>query len=116
MDEISISDITYCAKVEDGKYEEFIIDPREFGFKLASKDQIKGKDAIYNAQITKDILNGTIKDAKRDIVILNTAVALVVDGKAASIEDGIKMANEAIDSNKAYDKLQQIILYSNMLC
>ena len=116
MDEISISDITYCAKVEDGKYEEFIIDPREFGFKLASKDQIKGKDAIYNAQITKDILNGTIKDAKRDIVILNTAVALVVDGKVASIEDGIKMANEAIDSNKAYDKLQQIIQFSNMLC
>ena len=113
MDELSISDITYCAFVQRGSFDEFIIDPREYGFDLYPKEDILGGSATENAQITKGILDGTIKGAKRDIVLLNTAVALLVDGKVNSTEEGIEMARDAINNNLGIDKLNEIIKVSN---
>ncbi len=115
MDEISISDVTHCAFVERGGFNEFILDPREYGFELSDKSEILGGDAIQNAEITRGILDGSIKGAKRDIVLLNTAVTLLVDGKVNSTEEGISMAKESIDSGKAIEKLQEIIKVSNEL-
>ncbi len=113
MDEISISDVTHCAFVDHGNINEFILDPREYGLDLYDKSEILGSNAKENAQITKDILNGTIKGAKRDIVLINTAIALLVDGKVNSTEEGIEMAREVINNNKATKKLEEIILVSN---
>ena len=113
MDEISICDVTHAAFVEHGTIKEFIIDPREYGFDLASKDEILGGDAVQNAEITKGILSGEIHGAKRDIVVLNTACALLVDGKVHSTEEGIEMAQNVIDSGKALEKLAEIIEVSN---
>jgi anthranilate phosphoribosyltransferase len=115
MDEISISDVTHCAFVERGKFNEFILDPREYGFDLYDKDEIVGGDAAQNAEITKGILNGSITGAKKDIVVLNTAVTLLVDGKVNSTEEGIEIAKECIESGKAIEKLQEIIKVSNEL-
>jgi anthranilate phosphoribosyltransferase len=115
MDEISISDITYATSLEDNKLKEFIIDPRDYGLKLYDKEEIKGADAVENAQTTKDILSGKIQGAKLDIVLINTAAALWVDGKVENIQDGIKMANDTIKSNKAILKLEEIIKISNDL-
>lgn len=113
MDEISICDVTHAAFVEHGTIKEFIIDPREYGFDLASKDEILGGDAVQNAEITKGILSGEIHGAKRDIVVLNAACALLVDGKVHSTEEGIEMAQNVIDSGKALEKLAEIIEVSN---
>lgn len=113
MDEISICDVTHAAFVEHGNVKEFIIDPREYGFDLASKEELLGGDAQENAQITKAILSGEMLGAKRDIVILNAACALLVDGKVHSTEEGIEMAKDIIDSGKALEKLNQIIEVSN---
>ncbi len=115
MDEISISDITYATSLNNGKIEDFIIDPQEYGIKLSPKEEIIGGDAIFNAQITKDILYGKEKGAKLDIVLINAATALVVDGKARDIQDGIQIAREAIVSGKAKDKLEQIVKISNSI-
>jgi anthranilate phosphoribosyltransferase len=115
MDEISISDVTYCAFVERGSVHQFTLDPREYGFDLYDKSEILGSDAKENAKITRAILDGSITGAKRDIVVLNTAVALLVDGKVNSTEEGIAMANDVINSNKAIEKLEQIIKVSNTL-
>lgn len=115
MDEISISDVTYCAFVERGTVREFILDPREYGFDFYPKEDIIGGDATENAKITRGVLDGSIVGAKRDIVILNTAAALLVDGKVNSTEEGIKMAKECIDSGAAIDKLNQIIEVSKSL-
>ena len=60
-----------------------------------------------------DILNGTLKDSKRDIVLLNSGAVFVVDGKARDIQDGIEMAKEAIESKKAINHLEKIIKISN---
>jgi len=115
MDELSISDVTHCAFVDRGNIKEFILDPREYGFDLYPKVQIEGGDAKENAIITKGILDGTVTGAKRDIVILNTAVALLVNGSVNSTEEGIIMAKEVIDSGKALSKLNEIIEVSNNL-
>ncbi len=115
MDEISISDVTHCAFVERGFFNEFILDPREYGFDLSPKSEIEGGDAKHNANITKGLLDGSITGAKRDIVVLNTAVALLVDGKVHSTEEGIEMAKDTINNGDALKKLEEIILVSNQL-
>ena len=115
MDEVSISDVTHCAFVERGTFNEFVLDPREYGFDFYPKSEITGGTAKENAITTKNILNGTITGAKRDIVILNAAVALLVDGKVNSTEEGIEMAKEAIDNGDAIKKLEEIVRVSNEL-
>ena len=115
MDEISISDVTYATILKDKKTTDFIIDPMQYGFKLAPKSAINGGSASENAKITYSILSGEEKGAKRDIVLLNAAMALVVDDKARDIKEGIEMAREAIESKRAFDKLQEIIRVSNSI-
>ncbi len=115
MDEISISDVTYATSLDNGKTEDFVIDPQEYGFKLANKNEIIGGDAEQNSIITKDILYGTDKGAKLDIVLINTAAALIVDGKARDFKEGIEIARDAILSGKAKEKLDQIIKISNSI-
>lgn len=113
MDEISISDVTHCAFVERGSFNEFILDPREYGFDFYPKSDLIGGDANQNAKITKGILDGSITGAKQDIVVLNAAVALLVDQKVNSTEEGIEMAKDAITNGKALEKLHEIIKVSN---
>lgn len=109
MDEISISSTTSVCEIKNGKITKYLINPENFGIKLADKEEIKGGDSNDNAKITLGILDGSIRGSKRDIVILNAGCALYICGKADSIADGIKMANESIDSGKALDKLNQFI-------
>ncbi|MBN2781725.1 MAG: anthranilate phosphoribosyltransferase [Campylobacterales bacterium] len=115
MDEISISDVTYASRLYDGKVEEFIIDPQIYGIKKVSLDAIMGGDAKQNAKILNDIFSNNATDAQRDIVVLNTAAALMVDGKARDMQDGIEIAKDALFSLKAKEKLEQIIEISNRL-
>lgn len=115
MDEISISDISYATKLENGRITDFEINPENHGLRLASKEEIIGGDAKFNAQITRDILENRISGAKLDIVLINAAAALIVDGKARDFQDGIEIAREAILSGKAKAKLEEIINISNKL-
>ncbi|RXJ99932.1 anthranilate phosphoribosyltransferase [Arcobacter sp. CECT 8989] len=115
MDEISISDITYATRLENGKIEDFEIDPQAYGLKLAPKEAIVGGDAKQNAQITRDILSNKIDGPMLNIVLINAAAALEVDGKARDIQDGLEIAKEAIQSGKAKTKLEQIIDVSSKL-
>ncbi|WP_418180806.1 anthranilate phosphoribosyltransferase [Aliarcobacter lanthieri] len=115
MDEISVSDITHATLLLNGKIEELEINPENYGIKLSHKDDIVGAGPEVNAQITRDILNGTLDGAKRDIVLLNSAAALIVDEKARDFQDGIQIAKEIIDSKKAKEKLEQIIKTSQKM-
>lgn len=115
MDEISISDITYASRLKNGVVDEFIIDPREYGIKRVPLGAIVGGDAKENAQILYNIFDGKSTDAQKDIVMINAASALMVDGLARDIQDGLEMAQMAIKSRKAKEKLKQIIEISNKL-
>lgn len=115
MDEISICDITYASWLDKKMITEFEINPEEHGLKMAPKEAIIGGDASQNAIITQGIIKGDITDAKRDIVLINTAAALMVDGKARDMQDGLEIARDVLDSGKAWAHLEQIIKVSNQL-
>jgi anthranilate phosphoribosyltransferase len=115
MDEISISDVTYATSMFNGKIEDFEINPEHYGMQMASKDDIVGANAAFNARLTSDILSKKLVGAKLDIVLLNTAAALIVDEKARDMKDGIDIAKDAILSGKAKEKLDELIKVSNQL-
>ncbi len=115
MDEISISGITYAASLKDGIIKEFEIDPEMYGIKKVPFEAILGGDAAQNVQILHNVLNNKATDAQRDIVVINAAAALVAEGMARDIQDGLAMAHEAIKNGKAIGKLKQIITVSSKL-
>jgi anthranilate phosphoribosyltransferase len=115
MDEISISANSRFAYLNGGKVEEGEINPTEFGFKLYPKEEIVGGDAKLNAEIIYDIFDGRLKGAKRDIVLINSAFAIFVDGGVRDILEAIEMAEDAIDSGRAKKHLKKIIEISQKL-
>jgi len=108
MDEISISAPTKALYYDGVRIRDMEIRPDSFGM-VGKKEDLIGGDAKENAKITRGILSGEIKGPKRDAVLLNAAAALFVDGKANSIEEGIKIAAEVIDSGKAIAHLEKIV-------
>ncbi|MDD3323896.1 MAG: anthranilate phosphoribosyltransferase [Sulfurospirillaceae bacterium] len=112
LDEVSICDISRYVLIENGILHAGEIDPQKYGLKLSSLDSIRGGESDVNAQITRDILLGKDKGARRDIVLLNGACALFVDGKARDIQEGIEMMSYAIESKKSWEKLSEIIKLS----
>lgn len=112
LDEISLSAPTKVCEVQNGWYKTYTITPEQFGFTTCSKDELVGGAPAENAQITRDILNGA-KGPKREAVLMNAGASLYIDGKAASMEEGIKLAAELIDSGKAMEVLNKFIEVSN---
>lgn len=115
MDEISLSDITYASQLREGVVKEFEIDPQMYGIQKAPLQAIVGGNAKENAKILFNIFDANATDAQRDIVLINTAAALMVDGVARDMQDGLEMAREAIKNARAKKKLRQIIEISNKL-
>lgn len=115
MDEISLSSVTYGCELKDATLREFEIDPSSFGIKKAPLEAIIGGDGEFNAKILYNIFTSNATDAQRDIVLINSAFALVVDGIARDVQDGLEIAKETIESKKALLKLKQIIEISNKL-
>ena len=104
MDELSTTMASWAASLEDGKVREIEIAPEEIGLKRATLAALKGGDAAHNAEAIYTVLRGE-KNAFRDIVILNSAAALVVAGKASDLKQGAALATDSIDSGKAAQAL-----------
>ncbi|OGI26369.1 MAG: anthranilate phosphoribosyltransferase [Candidatus Melainabacteria bacterium RIFOXYA12_FULL_32_12] len=108
MDEISICGKTLIYKLENGKIESFEIHPEDFGLKIANLKDISGGTPEVNARIIEDIFEGKITDAKLDILLLNSAALLLVGNKTNSLEEGIKSAQDLINSGRTLEKLQEL--------
>jgi anthranilate phosphoribosyltransferase len=108
MDEVSLSDKTYIFELKNNIIKKFTIDPEKFGFKKVTKDKIREGTLKQNAKYLQEILFGT-KNAKRDIVVLNSALAFVVADKVKNIREGIKLAKESIDKGYAKNVLLSLI-------
>lgn len=113
MDELSTVGDTYISEIKDGEIINYVINPKDFGLRQADPSELKGGDGDENAEITTKILKGEDKGAKRDIVCLNAGAALYIGGIVSSIADGIKLAQETIDSGKAYAKLEEAVRFTN---
>ena len=112
MDEITLSTKTVVSELKDGIVETYEIVPEDFGFKTVDLAELQGGTAAENAEITRAILSGEERGAKREIVLLNAGAALYIGGKAESIADGIILAKEAIDSGKAAEVLENLANYT----
>jgi anthranilate phosphoribosyltransferase len=107
LDELTVFAPTHVAELVDGSVREFDVDPAELG--LAHKDRagVAGGDAPTNAERIRAVLAGE-KGAARDVVVLNTAAALVVAGVVADLKSGVAKASDAIDSGAAKSKLEAL--------
>ena len=111
LDEISNTGESHIAEVREGAVRSFMVSPEEFGMKRVSIADLKGGDREENAEIIRHILGGG-DGAKRDIVLMNAAAALVVGGKAKELKEGVALARRSIDSGAARAKLEGLIALS----
>lgn len=108
LDEVSVCAPTRVSELNEGVIRTYDIMPEQYFGRLAEPKNLVGGDPEENAAITRSIFQGE-KGPKRDVVLLNTAVALVAAGKAADFKEGIGLAETAIDSGAAADKLKALI-------
>ena len=104
---------TKVVEISDGILKCYHIAPEEFGFARCAKEELIGGNAEENAKITLAILNGTEKGPKRDVVLLNSAMALYTAGKGESVGACVELARKLIDSGSALRKLNQFVALSN---
>ncbi|MBQ8009950.1 MAG: anthranilate phosphoribosyltransferase, partial [Oscillospiraceae bacterium] len=112
LDEISLCAPTTIAEFSDGWFRTFEITPEEFGFERCTRKDLLGGSPLENAAITRSILNGE-QGHRRNAVLMNAGAALYIGEKTASIADGIGLAAELIDSGKAAEILEKLIVLSN---
>lgn len=112
LDEITLTGVSQVAELKNGEVTSYNLDPAELGFDYCTSADLKGGTPEENAAIIQGILNGE-KGAKRDIVVLNSAAAIYVGGKADSLEQGARLAVNSIESGKARDKLKDLCRITN---
>ena len=112
FDEVSITGKTKVSQLKNDEVRTYYIQPEDFGLKRRSSEEVKGGTAEKNSRIILNILKGK-KDAKREIVLLNAACLFIAAEKAGDFREGIKVAEEVIDSGKALKKLEALVKFSN---
>ena len=112
LDEITITGPTRVAEVREGSVHGYEITPEEFGMSRAPLEAIAGgADAAENAEMVRSVLSGE-KSAKRDVVIMNAAAAIVAAGKCAHFPEAARIASESINSGAARKKLDALIQFT----
>lgn len=113
LDEISITSPSKVVEIKDGKKISYKIIPGDFGVQSPKMAELVGSNAEYNAGMIKDILYGKNKGPARDMVLLNSAAAIMVADLASDLHQGYKKAAESIESGNAAKSLEKLIEVSN---
>jgi anthranilate phosphoribosyltransferase len=112
LDEITITGPTKVAEVRHAQLMLYKVTPEQFGLQRAHLEDITGGTVAENTQIIRDILDGK-KGARRDIVLLNAAAALVAAGKVPSMGEGLPLVADSLDSGAAKKKLAALVEFTN---
>ena len=112
-DELTITGVNYIVEIKNNQIKEFEINPNDLGISKGDKEELIGGDSKKNASIIKGILKGEISGAKKNIVLLNSASALYINGKTKDIKSGIDLADEIISSGRGLKKLNDLIDLTN---
>ena len=96
------------------RFKAYTIAPEDFGLKRCTREELRGGTPAENAQIVRAILSGTERGPKRGAVLLNAGASLYIGGKADTMQDGVALAGELIDSGKALETLENLIAVSNL--
>ena len=113
LDEITLTGETDVYEIRFGEIISYTITPEQFGLRRCALQELVGGTPEENAQISKDILTGKEKGPKRDIVVMNAGMSLYLGKDGISLEEGIQMAQDILDSGKAYEKLQEFVKLTN---
>ncbi|MDD5190849.1 MAG: anthranilate phosphoribosyltransferase [Dehalococcoidales bacterium] len=111
LDEITTTATTTVYEVKNGRVTKSVIHPGDFNIPSAGLDDLKGGTVQENGAILKSVLSGE-KGARRDIVLLNAAAAIVAGGAAEDLKQGIALAEAAIDSGRALEKMERLIEFT----
>ena len=114
LDEITITGKTRVCELKGGRIQSYSISPEDFGLSQASLENLKGGSADENAALLRRILAGDT-GPQRDVVLMNAAAVLLVGEKVGTLQEGISLAKEVIDSGRALMKLEQLIEFSQSL-
>jgi anthranilate phosphoribosyltransferase len=112
LDEITITGPTRIAEVREGNVHSYEVTPEEFGLSRATLEDISGGDAEANAAIIREVLAGK-KSSRRDVVLLNSAAALVAAGRADHLGNALPLAAQSIDSGAASRKLEALVQFTS---
>jgi anthranilate phosphoribosyltransferase len=113
MDEVTLTGETHVCEIRFGVLTRYDITPEQFGLKRCEITDLAGGSPADNAEITKNILCGIEKGPKRDVVVMNSAMALYLGIDNCTVQDCIKLAEELIDSGKAASKLEEFRKLTN---
>jgi len=113
MDEVTLTGETYVCEIRYGALTSYVITPEQFGFSRCTLAELAGGSPADNAQTALDILSGRERGPKRDVVVLNSAMALYLGIDDCTVADCIKTAQEIIDSGQALAKLEQFRRLTN---
>ena len=113
LDEISMSAPTSVCEIKDNWFQSYEITPEQFGYARCDKSALVGGTPAENAEITKNILSGADVGPRRQAVCMNAGAALYIGGKADTLEAGVKLAEQLIDSGAAMAKLNEVVAASN---
>ena len=113
LDEMSTSGVTRILELKDGHITGREINPADFGFKPADIDSLKVTDAKTSAGMIRDILTSKETGAGKDIVVLNSAAAIIAGGLADDFAAAIELADTSIRDGKALDCLEKLVEISN---
>ncbi len=111
LDEMSVCAPTRISELKDGLLRTYDVTPEQFFGEAADPREMAGGDAQQNAGITRAVLAGE-KGARRNVVLLNAAAALMAAGRSETFSQGIRLAETAIDSGAAADKLERLVRYT----
>lgn len=111
LDEISPGAESRISEVRSGDVRTYTVSPEDFGIKRAPLSDLQGGNAAENAQTIKRILAGE-EGPKRDVVLMNAALAITAGGKANDLQQGVKLAARSIDSGAAMEKLRKLVDFS----
>ena len=112
LDEISLCGPTKVAELRGGEVKEYMVEPEQFGFTSCRVEELHGGNPDESAAIVRGVLESK-KGPTRDVVLLNSGAALYISGTAGTIQDGIRLAAESIDSGKARRKLAELVEMTN---
>lgn len=111
LDEVSPASDTKISEVKNGRVQSYTVAPEDFGLKRARLSDLQGGNAAENAQIIRRILGGEA-GPKRDVVLMNAALAIAAGGKAHDLKEGVALAARSIDSGAAMEKLRHLVEFS----
>ncbi len=112
LDEVTLTTSTTIIEIRNGKIQTWAFNPSEFGYSLVNLETLKGEGASQNAAIIRQILEGQDQAAKRDIVVINAAFAILASGLVRDLNAALVKAKDSIQSGKALEKLNQLIKVS----